>query len=76
IDLYSGNSRLELLGLKPTDVVAVVHSAETNRQGRNQLAETIAWNRGWLNLRYFTDLAAARAWISERQQTAGPGAAG
>lgn len=76
IDLYSGNSRLERLGLKPTDVVAVVHSAETNRQGRNELAETVAWNRGWRNVRYFTDLATARAWIYERQQTASPGAAG
>lgn len=66
-DLYQINSRLHALGVQPADIIAVVHAPAANAADRNTLAETIAWNRGWHNVKYFDDLAAARAWVRAAQ---------
>lgn len=69
-ELYDINSRLDELGVQRTDAIAVVHSPEANHQGRSAFGEAVAHNRGWQNIRYFPDTAAALAWLQARRTAA------
>ena len=60
-------THLDGLGLQRTDYVAVVYSTDAQS---HTFAETVARNRGWTNVQYFTDCAAAEAWL--RQMLATP----
>lgn len=60
-------THLDGLGLERSDIVAVVYAKDA---WSHMFAETVARNRGWIHVRYFTDFAAAESWL--RQMTASP----
>lgn len=55
-------TQLDGLGLERSDFVAVVYAQDA---ASHKFAETVAQNRGWPNVRYFTDAAAAESWMRE-----------
>ncbi|KPJ96908.1 MAG: hypothetical protein AMS20_17860 [Gemmatimonas sp. SG8_28] len=60
-DTYFFMSNLERLGLGRSDRAAIVYERDAERHG---FAELVAQNRGWANLRYFTNMAAAEEWLT------------
>ena len=53
-------THLDGIGFERSDCIAVVYS---NDAASHKFAETVAQNHGWPNVRYFTDLATAEAWL-------------
>ena len=67
MDTFQFMADLGGLGLERSDFVAVVYAKDAES---HKFAETVAQNRGWNNVRYFTDAAAAESWL--RQNVASP----
>lgn len=59
-ETYFFMSNLEKLGLLRSDRAAIVYERDAERHG---FAELVAQNRGWANLRYFTNIATAEEWL-------------
>ena len=66
-DLYNVNSHLGDFGLRPNNCVAIVHKSALKQNGWSQFGENVAQNRGFHGIRYFNDLAAAKAWLRSMQ---------
>jgi hypothetical protein len=63
LDAYSFMTRLEQLGAMRNDMVAIVYSRDA---ADHRFAETVALNRGWVNVRYFSDKESATNWLSTK----------
>ena len=59
-------SGLDRLGLERSDPIAVVYPKGA---WSPRFAETVARNRGWRSIRFFTDLSAAEDWLQEARAT-------
>ncbi len=60
IDTYEFMNALEALGFKRTDRIALVYVGD---MAQHRFAETVARNRGWPGIAYFSDMEAARKWL-------------
>lgn len=66
METFQFMTHLESLGLQRSDFVAVVYSQDASS---HTFAETVARNRGWTNVRYFTSVVAAEAWLRQAANT-------
>jgi len=51
---------LDILGLKRTDNVALIYSG---KEELFKFCETVAYNRGWHNFRFFGDYSEGQKWL-------------
>lgn len=65
VEIFGFASRLDRVGIAPTDVIAVVVASDLEK---HEFAETVSRNRGYPNLRYFRDAERAEAWVRQRQE--------
>jgi hypothetical protein len=61
LDAYTFMTGLKELGATFTDRVAIVYSTDA---AKHRFAETVSLNRGWANIRYFSDIESATDWLS------------
>jgi len=63
LDTYEFMSGLEQLGIKRSDHIAFI--IVRNKEAHH-FAETVAANRGWINLRYFSTREEALTWLDAK----------
>jgi hypothetical protein len=61
LDAYGFMSGLAEMGAMRSDRVAIVYSQDA---ANHRFAETVSLNRGWTNIRYFSDIEDAMKWLS------------
>jgi hypothetical protein len=64
LDIYQFMDGLAKLGITHKDSIAIVHPEKDATD--HHFAETVAANRGWENISYFTDLGKAVGWLRAR----------
>lgn len=60
MDTFTFMANPEKLGITHTDKIAIVYSKEKQL---HHFAETVAVNRGWLNIHYFLEIDDAINWL-------------
>jgi len=52
---------LAQIGFTRSDRIAIIYARD---EEKHKFAETVAYNQGWQNIRYFADIEEAEVWIN------------